>query len=523
MNEEKNLDSQIEDNERLVEAAAVTEKKRADFWKRMAQPRFIALSILALALLVFAGVYLIGSRRGSESGKVVPAPRSVGFGQNEDGDSSNVPEEEILELAPEQIEQIELETAVVGETLSSEVAGATSTGVVEANRYAETPVFSLVGGVVRNVSAELGEFVRQGETLAVVYSEELAAAEADFLSAAAERDEARKRYERALELSEVSEEARSELDRAEADLKIWQAKLAEEKSDFERTKKLAAIGAESREKLESAATELKTAEANAEAAREKLERARRLLKIDPARRGEIDAALARLRSAEAKSDAARQKLLVLGLSPAAADRLRSTRRVGSALPLTAPVSGTVTARAVNSGEVVAANKELFKVTNLGTVWVIAEVYEQDLARIRSGSGASITTDAYPGRVFRGQMTYIDPNLNQETRTAQVRVVVENPGQMLKIGMYARVAFGALGMAERTAPVVSESAVQTINNQKIVFLATGKPNIFVLRRVNLGAETGAGFVVLEGINVGDKVVTNGSFLLRAEWLKRNSGG
>lgn len=127
------------------------------------------------------------------------------------------------------------------------------------------------------------------------------------------------------------------------------------------------------------------------------------------------------------------------------------------------------------------------------------------------------------RVFRGQVTYIDPNFNPTTRTAQVRVVIENPGQMFKVGQYVNVAFGSMRMAERTAPVVPSSAAQTINNQKVVFLKTDQPNVFTLRQVRLGTETNGQYVVLEGVNVGDKVVANGSFLLRAEWIKQHPEG
>jgi RND family efflux transporter MFP subunit len=534
MNEEKNLNYTAEENEmeqneiisdtEISEIEQIeTERKRGDYWRRLARPRYIALSILALVLVVFAVIYLIANREGQ--GKAVPAPRTVSFGQDDTGGNtaSNLPAEQTLTLAPEQIEQIKLETATVGETLSSEVVGATSTGVVQANEYAETPVISLVGGVIRNVSAELGEYVRQGETVAVVYSDELAAAESNYLAMVAESDEARKRYNRALELSDVSQEARTELDQAEAALKIAQAKLTEERSDFERTVKLEKIGAASRQESEAATTELKTAQANSQAAKDRLERARRLLKINPERKNEIDRALAQLRTTEAKTDAERQKLLVLGLSPQNINQVRATRRVSSAIPINAPVSGTVTAREVNNGEVVSANKELYKVTNLNTVWVIAEVYEKDLSQIRSGSGATVTSDAFPGRVFRGQVTYIDPNFNQTTRTAQIRVVLENPNQIFKIGQYVNVAFGSMGMAERTAPVVPSSAVQTINNRQVVFLATDQPNVFTLRQVRLGSETDGRYVVLDGVNVGDKVITNGSFLLRAEWIKQNPEG
>lgn len=81
------------------------------------------------------------------------------------------------------------------------------------------------------------------------------------------------------------------------------------------------------------------------------------------------------------------------------------------IALTAPVSGTITSRVINLGEIVEANKELMKVTNLSNVWVIAQVYEKDLGKMQVGSGASVTSEAYPQRLFRGRVTYIDPNVN----------------------------------------------------------------------------------------------------------------
>ena len=87
-------------------------------------------------------------------------------------------------------------------------------------------------------------------------------------------------------------------------------------------------------------------------------------------------------------------------------------------------------------------------------------------------------------------------------------------------MYANVAFGATGGAEKTAPTIPASAVQSFNNQQVVFVATNDPNVFAMRPVRLGSEINGRYQVLEGLSVGDRVVTEGSFLLRAEWLKRN---
>jgi RND family efflux transporter MFP subunit len=214
----------------------------------------------------------------------------------------------------------------------------------------------------------------------------------------------------------------------------------------------------------------------------------------------------------------RQKLTLFGLSQSRINALRSPSQIMSELALTAPVSGTVTSRTANVGEVVEANKELLKITDLSSVWVIAQIYENDLATIRTNSGATITNSAYTDEVFRGHVTYVDPNINPETRTGQARIELANPRQQLKIGMYVNVAFGSLGEAERTMPVVPLSAVQAIGDRQVVFVATDEPNIFKMRPVRLAAEISGRYPVLEGLNVGDRVVTTGSFMLRAEWTK-----
>ena len=252
-------------------------------------------------------------------------------------------------------------------------------------------------------------------------------------------------------------------------------------------------------------------------------RTAQLVEIGAASREEMEMVTTRLKAAESEIASLRQRLLLLGLTPQRVGALRSPAQVSSEVTLPAPVSGTVIERGVNPGEVVEANKEMLRVADLSTVWVIGQVYEKDLARVRTGSGASVTSDAYPGRVFRGRVSYVDPQLDPATRTAQVRVELANPGQTLKIGMFVNVGFGALGVAEATSPTVPASAVQNVNNRQVVFLATADPNTFIMRTVRLGPESNGRYPVLEGLFVGDRVVTEGSFMLRAEWLKLNPGG
>ena len=510
MNEE-NKEEIIESEEEIEQETASVQQKP----NRKAM--FIALAILGVVVLGVSAFWIFRNREG---GKPVPAPRTTSFEPTGKEQTSPTSEEQTITLQSEQAGRIGLKIETVGETLSSEAMTTVSTGVVQPNAYGETPVLSLVGGVVRRVNAELGQNVSKGQTIAVVFSDELAAAQSRYLSLQTEAQTARQNYLRASKLQKINPFSRAESDEAQAKLKIKTAELDEAQRRYDRTVKLVEIGAASREELEQDRTKLKTAEAETEQSRKQFNRASQVAQINPVSNAEFEQAAVKQRTAESELGSAKQRLILLGLSEQRLNALRSPSQISSEIALTAPVSGTITSRSINQGEIVEANKELLKVTNLSNVWVIAQVYEKDLARLQTGSGASVTSDAYPNKLYRGRVSYIDPNLNQETRTAQVRVELENPGQIFKIGMYVNVAFGSMGTSEKTMPVISSAAVQNLDNRQIAFAATDDPYKFILKPLRLGAESGGRFVVLEGLNVGDKIVTEGSFLLRAEWLKQH---
>ena len=428
-------DQPIHENVAVKEEA--TTESTAKTTVRKNAPVVIA-SVVALLVVGVIAVWLLWPK---PAGKPVPAPRSVSFEETPNQQGA-IAGEQKLTLTAEQLRSAALKIETVGERPTSEATGQIATGVVQANTYKETPVVSLVGGIVRAVNGELGQNVRRGQTLAVVFSNELADAQSRYLTAVAALDEHHRHHLR--------------------------------------TMKLVEIGAASRQDLETATSQYREAESN----------------------------IANLR----------QKLLLLGMSAQRISALKSTSQISSEVSVPSPSSGTLTSRTANPGEVIEANKELMRVTDLSTVWVVGQVYEKDLATIRVGSGANITSDAYAGRIFRGRVSYVDPRIEPATRTAQVRIELANPGQVLKIGMYVNVVFGALGLAEKTAPIVPKDAVQTIGNQQYVFVVTENPNEFILRPIRLGPESNGFYPVIEGVNAGDRLVTQGSFLLRAEWLK-----
>ena len=130
----------------------------------------------SLILLSIALILIFVFLRNDETGKPVPAPRNVSFGENETGTTAPVAERTIT-ISDEQLKAANLKIETVGESLAGESAATAATGVVQANAYAETPVISLVGGVVRGLNAELGQFVQKGQTIATVFSDELAQTE----------------------------------------------------------------------------------------------------------------------------------------------------------------------------------------------------------------------------------------------------------------------------------------------------------------------------------------------------------
>lgn len=497
--------SDVEDEEPLVKSRKI----------------YIIGGLIALSV-AFVLIWLYATRN-SDGGKPVPAPRNVSFNETDTGNDALKTGEQTITISPEQLKAANLKIVTVGEELSVESSATSATGVVQPNDYKETPVRSLVGGIVRRINAELGQFVRAGQTIAVIDSDELANVESNYLSKRAEVDEADKRYKRAGKLTDIAAESRSELDAATAAVSIAEAEEAAHLSNFIRTKKLLEIGAVSQQEFETVKAKHETAQAKIIEAKSRLERAEKLLNINPARRAELDNALTQLKSSQAELASTKQKLLVLGLPAQKVNALISITQISSELPISSPVSGTITARKVNQGEVVATNAELLTVTNLSTVWVIGQVYEKDLGKLRVGSGASVTSDAYPGEVFRGNISYIDPNLDQNTRTAQVRIELPNEGEKFKVGMYVNIAFANLDGSENTVPTIPIEAVQTVNNQQIVFLATENPTVFIMKPVKVGAESKGLYPVLEGLFVGDKVVTEGSFQLRAEWQKTHTSG
>ena len=211
-------------------------------------------------------------------------------------------------------------------------------------------------------------------------------------------------------------------------------------------------------------------------------------------------------------------------SPCTAEQVRgltSPSQVVSTIVVPAPITGVITSRSANLGQVVAMGQELLSVTDLSEVWVVGDLYEQDFKTVTVGSQAAITTPAYPGLTLHGRVSYIDPRVDPQARTAKARIEVPNSDGRLRLGMYVTVSFTTAGAS---VVVVPRSAVQAIGDRQVVFVSAGNEDgKFIQRQVRLGSPIGDNYSVLSGLKPGEAVVTEGSFVLRAEVLRNAAGG
>jgi membrane fusion protein, heavy metal efflux system len=252
--------------------------------------------------------------------------------------------------------------------------------------------------------------------------------------------------------------------------------------------------------------------AQLEAHERELARTERLATIGAASRQELERLHAEHTSRRADLQSVASRLQLLGLSPEAIDGL-GPATVDSAVDVRAPIAGVITGRAANVGVNVDPSTMLFTLVDLSHVWVVADLYERDVARISVGARATVTSAA-PGLVLQGRVSYIDPQIAAATRTARVRIAAPNAGEQLRLGAYAEVRFHAEG--EAAGLTIPRGAVQHVADRTVVYVSDPRaPGTFVEREVRVGSSVGDRVSVLAGVEPGDRVVATGSFFVRAE--------
>lgn len=193
---------------------------------------------------------------------------------------------------------------------------------------------------------------------------------------------------------------------------------------------------------------------------------------------------------------------------------------GEQIPVTAPMSGIVLERLITQGTAVTPGMPLFVVSDLSTVWVLAELDEAHITGAQVGRSASVRVAAYPNEVFPGKVTYIGESVNPKTRRITIRVEVANPDGRLKPEMYATVQVGE--SEPRSILAIPAACVQSLEGQSTVFVNEAEGR-FRARPVELGVERDGMVEVKRGLAEGDRVATAGAFILKSEMLKSTDTG
>ena len=270
---------------------------------------------------------------------------------------------------------------------------------------------------------------------------------------------------------------------------------------------------EARAGYQEAQTELDRARSAQDYAKQRRDRAERLLDLKAGSRQDLETAEADLRNAQAsvaRADSELEKehahLSIFGIPMTGEE---------DDIPILAPAAGLVLERKATVGSVVNSGDELFVITKISSLWMIAAANEVDLSKMHAGQAARVQVRAYPDRQFTGRILKLGEQLDPATRTLQIRIAVPNPQGLLKPEMYATASLQQFG--RHAALVVPEEAVQEIDGVTIVFVRDSQ-NEFRARAVEPGRHADGGIEILKGLNRGEAVVVKGSFALKSQLLK-----
>ena len=365
-------------------------------------------------------------------------------------DPSATPSSTPQSAQPAQTQAIETETVALAPIAG--MISATGKILVAEDRMANIgPVHE--GRIVRLYAGQ-GSRVSKGQKLADLESADIDQAEADYLKALADVENARRT--------------------SSAEIKLAQA-------NYDRTKLLY-------EKTITAGKNLQAAEHDLEVAQA--------------------AAANSQATTKAALIAARRHLLVLGLRDSDIDALSGKPGLGAVFSLTSPIQGIVVERTATIGATVGTDANLFKIIDISRVWIDANVFERDLARVRLGQEARVSVPAFPGSTFTGKVILINSVVDPDTRTVKVRTEVPNPDGRLKPDMFANVSI--ITAQNRAAVSIPQSALLNDEGKTIVFVADG--NTYKKRQVTAGIQGNDRVEIIDGLQAGEKVVVKGNYLL-----------
>ncbi len=450
--------------------------------------------VTVVALVALAAIFLLWSRgdnAATPSGETEVTVKTEGEAAGEEHGAGEV------ELEPEALASAGLEYE--GVTQRPAIALLRVSGTVEPNPRNTQQVTPLIGGRVEGVNVAVGDRVGAGQVLITISSPQIAQMHGKLHEAETAHELAQRNLQR--------------VQRAENRVAVLSAKarLDEAEATLRRTRRLVELGAGAGKDLVSANAVYQTAKADYD------------FQNNISLNKELQEARAGVETTRVDVAHIRDEMRALGLSVSEGERHDHSRN-SSLVSLRAPASGVITERGVNPGAGIEAGANLFTISNLASVYVIANVPEVQVGTVRPGTPAEIRSAALGDGVIRGRVSYIDPQLDEATRTARVRIEVPNPGERLRAGMFTEVGFQTTtGEASGEELVVPASAVQRVENETVVFVPKDdEPGAFEIREIETGGESDGYVRVTGGLKMGERVVTKGSFILKTQMQKGEMG-
>ena len=464
------------------------------------------------------------------------------------------PDPDLVAIGTEKAKLIGLQLAPV--QFSATGGGLQTTGRVSANPNGMVIVNARASGRVISLGALPGTSVTRGQTLAVLESPDLADAQSAYRRAVAEATQseaavkiaqsgimssetrlgvAQRTLARQKQLANAGafaapalEAARSALSSAQAQSVGAQTKVSALEVRVGRLEEGVASGVVPRRELDDAKKELATARSDLLDGQRQLALAREALAREESIAGKGLRNAREVETAQSEVDLARSALASSrsGLLQARADlaRTQSAIRVatdqirllggsaggGNRITISAPISGEVEHRNVSVGQTVSVGQQLYDLLNAEVVWVLSDIYEMDIPKVRIGQKVEVVADALPGRFYPGEVAFIHNEVDEQTRTTKVRVVVDNAGERLKQNMFVRVQLGT-GTGGQT--LVPTAAVQTTGGVSVVFVEE-VPGTYRRTIIQVISAVGDRTIVKGSLEPGKKVVTDGAYQLAA---------
>lgn len=212
-------------------------------------------------------------------------------------------------------------------------------------------------------------------------------------------------------------------------------------------------------------------------------------------------------------DAAQEKLRNWKIGQAQIDQILANKKPIQRFSIRADVNGVVTKKMVDLGDYVERGMPIYEISDLSKVWVLFDLYESELAWVKEGSDIEYTINSFPGETFKGKISFIDPLINSQTRVASARVEVSNKDGRLKPEMFASgIVINDIGKADSQEIVIPKSAVLWTGKRSVVYMKEGSG--FKMREITLGPALGDAYVVKNGLEIGEEIVSNGTFTVDA---------